>query len=351
MTNSSATIGLNFGDEGKGLGVSFQVSLVKNPIVIRFNGGHQVGHTVVYNGRRHVFSNFGSGSLQGAPTYWSQFCTFYPISFLTELRALNFCPVFYIHPLAPVTTPFDVEANLTSTRSSRDGTVGVGFGDTIKRHEAFYKIHAQDLFYKEALRAKLEYIAEYYYQDTEMARTETIENFINVTEIVKKFIKIYDISELSEFTPIYEGAQGILLDQDFGFFPHVTRSNTTTKNAIAIGKVDEVYYVTRTYLTRHGNGYLPNCSIPELNALTDETNTDFGVQGKFRKSQLDYDLLNYSLRCDNLFSNEAKKNLIITHYDRWPINIDLLLGSLNTKFHKVYVSHGPALSDIKLFSN
>ena len=68
-------IGLGFGDEGKGLITDYFCSKLKNPLVIRFSGGHQVGHTVIYNDIRHMFSNFGSGTLRNIPTYWSKFCT------------------------------------------------------------------------------------------------------------------------------------------------------------------------------------------------------------------------------------------------------------------------------------
>jgi adenylosuccinate synthase len=67
--------------------------------VIRFSGGHQAGHTVVTDDTRHVFSNFGSGTLRGVPTYWSKFCTVEPIGLLNELDALKikgYNPILYI---------------------------------------------------------------------------------------------------------------------------------------------------------------------------------------------------------------------------------------------------------------
>ena len=69
----SAVIGLGFGDEGKGSVVSYLTKACDSTIVARFSGGHQVGHTVCTNNTRHVFSNFGSGTLNGTPTYWSKF--------------------------------------------------------------------------------------------------------------------------------------------------------------------------------------------------------------------------------------------------------------------------------------
>ena len=155
-------IGANFGDEGKGLTTSFLCSQVKNPIVVRFNGGHQAGHTVVYNNKRHVFSSFGSGTLQNVPTYWSKFCTFYPIGFMNELKLLN-NPQIFVHPLCPVTTPFDVETNKSLNAVNKNGSCEVGFGTTIQRHEdANYKLFVQDLFHEKILIAKLNNICEYY---------------------------------------------------------------------------------------------------------------------------------------------------------------------------------------------
>ena len=97
---------------------------------------------------------------------------------------------------------------------------------------------------------------------------------------------------------IFEGAQGILLDMDFGFFPNVTRSNTTTKNindimfdyGISIKPYDKlkVFYMTRCYQTRHGNGFMSNENlIPNLINTKNETTLDTSYQGRFRNSILD----------------------------------------------------------------
>ncbi|HSY75885.1 MAG TPA: adenylosuccinate synthetase, partial [Bacteroidia bacterium] len=70
MKKVSIVVGLGYGDESKGSTTAFLCQQGSNPLVIRYCGGHQAGHTVIYSGKRHVFSNFGSGTLQGAPTYW-----------------------------------------------------------------------------------------------------------------------------------------------------------------------------------------------------------------------------------------------------------------------------------------
>lgn len=338
-------VGLGFGDEGKGLTTSFLCSRTENPLVVRFNGGHQAGHTVVYEGKRHVFSGFGSGSLQGVPTYWSSFCTFYPCSFLREYKLLD-RPLIYVNPLCPVTTPFDIDHNRSTEKIKQHGSVGMGFGSTIQRQESYYKLFVQDLFFESVLIAKLKSIASYYNAEN---IDEQINYFIESVNQVKNIIRLSDDSIMQHYNPIFEGAQGILLDMDFGFFPNVTRSNTTTKNALQIYPSEEVYYVTRSYLTRHGNGYLPNEKKLNLINNENETNKSHAYQGEFRTAELDISLLNYSLQCDNNFSHGLKKNLVVTCTDQYPIDIENLLRNLDTKFDKVYISDGNSLSGISLF--
>lgn len=354
----SIVIGLGYGDEGKGLTTSYLCSQTKNPLVVRFNGGHQAGHTVVYKGKRHVFSSFGSGTLQGVPTYWSAFCTFNPIAFIAERRLLD-DPTVFVNPLCPVTTPYDVAHNQWREKKFRHGSVGVGFGSTVERHESHRKLYVQDLFYPTVLDYKLQMIEEYYGQFVDFDITlKDLQYFLNCVDAVKPLIQLADDSILMDtYTPIFEGAQGILLDQDFGFFPNVTRSNTTSKNAIKLLNSSrcwsEIYYVTRSYLTRHGNGFMPGEDIwnpMSLKNNENETNVSHEYQGNFRKAPLNLDLLNYALKCDNHFSQGHIKNLVITCMDQYEnLNVNSLLEKLEVKFDKVYTSNGPSLTNMFLY--
>lgn len=363
--SAKIVIGAGYGDEGKGLTTSFLCSLTENPIVVRFNGGHQAGHTVNHKNKRHVFSGFGSGTLQNIPTYWSSFCTFYPNSFLREYKLLKeYNPVIYVNPLCPVTTPFDIDYNRIQERKNNHGSVGMGFGATIQRQENYYKLFVQDLFHELVLEQKLKSIANYYSKNylihDEQIINEDIHKFIQFAKEVTKIIQLADDSIINRYNPIFEGAQGVLLDMDFGFFPNVTRSNTTTKNAISIinGQYPsvlhhtEVYYITRCYLTRHGNGYMPNEIPLTLKNNENETNKSHAYQGEFRIAPLNADLLNYAFDCDNNFSSALKKNLVVTCLDQlyepheYGSIIRELLDKLNVKFDKVYYSAGDSFTDI-----
>jgi adenylosuccinate synthase len=117
-----------------------------------------------------------------------------------------------------------------------------------------------------------------------------------------------------------------MLDMDYGFFPHVTRSNTTSKNAIAIinqlRKKDEyqieTFYVTRAYQTRHGNGFMSNENLDNsfIQINPDETNKNDGAQGVFRRAMLDFNQLRYALDCDEYHNHQdSVKRLVVTCLD------------------------------------
>ena len=336
-------IGLGYGDEGKGLTTAYLTSLLKNPLVVRFNGGHQAGHTVLHDGHRHVFSSFGSGTLLGAPTYWSKHCTFYPTAWFNEFNAIGLLmggyrnvPKFNVHALAPVVTPFDVFENQNSQSDKLHGTVGVGFGSTIERHEQYYKLYVRDLFHPTVLEAKLLNIGLKYYKKYEYETIDVVKDFMKKVEQVLPHLTLIEddsdeywlLNEIHKGEVVFEGAQGILLDMDFGFFPNVTRSNCTSKNAMEIigdddyapdgSKSTEIFYVTRSYQTRHGAGFMSNeTALPRLINDENETNRKHKFQGEFRKSILDFDMLKYSMLTDRMFAGvDCKKNLVITCVDQ-----------------------------------
>jgi adenylosuccinate synthase len=337
-------LGAGFGDEGKGATVSRLIKAERPNYIIRFNGGQQAGHTVIHDGKRHVFSNFGAGSLQGIPTYWSEYCTVHPLGILNEFDALaekGIRPVMFIDPLCPVTTPFDVKYNQDLDGGQKHGSVGVGFGATIARQEAYYKLFAQDLLYEVVLRTKLELIAKHYgferpsvEIDRFMAQCAEMLNLPTVqvkTPVIKP-----------THTVIFEGAQGILLDMDHGFFPHVTRSNTTCVNALKL--VERfglerpiVDYITRTYLTRHGYGPLPfECYAADmgLTNIEDETNVYNDWQKAFRYAPLNLDLLQYAIISDQNYSRHLSWRLNVTCLDQVPAEIEIISQNKRVNIQK-----------------
>lgn len=356
-----ALIGLGYGDEGKGISTSF-LCRNKNPnhcIVVRANGGHQAGHTVVHNGFKHVFSQFGSGTLQGIPTLISKFCTLYPNSFIREYEYIKaYSPIVHVDPMTMITTPWDIDANRSTEEKIRHGSVGMGFGQTIQRNEDHYRLYYQDLLFPAILKQKLKAIVERYYVSLELNKVSQEANFISFIEKCKQFlsltkIKDWELNSSRFYDVIFEGAQGILLDQEFGFFPNVTRSHTTSKNILELcPNLDQIYYITRTYQTRHGNGFMTNEDkpIPILVNNEDETNKSHKYQGEFRISELDIELLKYAIISDNNYSGNGRhvinKHLIITCNDQYSIDTNKVFEELKPLFSmptlsKLYKSYGP----------
>lgn len=335
-------LGLGYGDEGKGLTTDYLCRQADWPLVIRFSGGHQAGHTVVTAaGQRHVFSSFGAGSLAGAPTYWSRYCAFAPENFWKEYQALRIAavgvtPKIYVDALAQVTTPYDVYHNRTSEKINAHGSCGMGFGATMERNELTpYRLYVQDLYYPQVLEQKLAAIGEYYrrkvhdpllvkdLQEVVAGFKEAVQQVLPLIEVVEEKVFLEKrIYQLGFDALIFEGSQGILLDRDFGFFPNVTRAYTTSRNAMELTQnyhlpLPEIFYITRAYQTRHGKGFLSNEGL-ELNYTPNplETNVYNEWQGQQRVAPLDVDLLNYALDSDRNFSGTAPKNLVITCLDQ-----------------------------------
>jgi adenylosuccinate synthase len=312
--SKTAVIGLGFGDEGKGVVTNYLCSKdPKNILTVRFSGGHQSGHKVYLDKIEHVFANFGAGTLLGCPTYWSKFCTFEPVGFMRELNILeanDINPKIYIDPECPVTTPYDIYANHQSEEIEH-GTTGTGFWRTLKRHEKL-KLTVFDLMAGSSIyKIKTKTISDYYKNEIDTkAFYDSIKSIISNPNVIITTEKKIPFSNI-----VFEGSQGLLLDKDIGFFPHVTPSKIDATNIIEMGiELDNVFLVTRAYQTRHGNGPMTNLDLHlDLKNSLSESNKTNEFQGEFRRSALDLDLLEYGIQKAILPEN---KNLVVTCLDQ-----------------------------------
>lgn len=331
-------IGLGFGDEGKGKVVDFLTGSDKE-VVVRFNGGHQAGHTVYRNNFHHVFSTFGSGTLKGVPTYITDYCTINPVALVNEYNVLKVHLKeedikLYVDPRVPLTTPMDVKATQMGLYF-KNGSVGVGFGATLEREENYYSLMMKDVFYKKIFDTKFEIIRKMYGEKGVEVTDEDVEEFKRCVDFIRSrnnltnIVKPGDLYKFSEYDLIFEGAQGLMLDQNFGFFPYVTRSNTGIKNineilfGMGVTSDVEIYYVTRAYSTRHGKGPLFNTSPGlsngfKLKSVEHETNAENDMQGAFRTTYLDVELLRYALDMNrlNYLNKHYKEYLVVNCMDQ-----------------------------------
>lgn len=317
-----AVIGLGFGDEGKGITTDYLARLNPLALVVRYSGGQQAGHTVVTDVGRHVFANFGSGTLRGNPTYVSSQCTIDPVGIMREFATLGemgIIPRLMIDANAPVTTPYDKLDN--RDKDLLNGTTGAGVGPTKKREAAHYSLLAGDLLYPSIVKEKLSLICTYYGWRQDWHESEVIE-FNDAVTALRPYLNSGGTISIENGLPyssqyIYEGSQGLMLDPMIGFFPHVTSSRTGMagiKPVSWMGELHEVYYVTRAYLTRHGNGPLPNEDIPNAIKIDpSETNQSHVYQGDFRRAYLDLDIILYAMNKDRWLG--VARVLVITCLD------------------------------------
>lgn len=332
-----------FGDGGKGVLVD-NLCANQDTLVVRFSGGHNAGHTVIRDGIKHVFSSYGSGTLQGCPTFFTQ-DTCISLSHIFNEKAVleekgieN--PVLYVHPLTNVTTPYDIIANriLEIVRDEhRHGSCGAGIGQTMKRNlESPYKLYAIDFLNKRLLKEKLKQIKKYRgmhqlgsEMDEELKEMEDI--FFSNLDKRLPFDFVSNIYDFWKPNIVFEGSQGVLLDMDHGVFPNVTYANTTSKNVwkhlnIKKGDTLDLYYVTRCYQTRHGNGWMSDeRDIPLINN-EEEINVENPWQGKFRLGEFDDNILIQAINIERLYHQEniKKETLVVSCLDQRP-NFDLEL--------------------------
>lgn len=321
-------IGANFGDEGKGLMTDYLCAQGAG-VVVRFNGGAQAGHTVVTpEGERHVFRHIGSGTFCGIPTFLSQFFVCNPILFFAErdqLIALGFHPEVYAHPDCLVTTFADMMINQikeTKRGDKRHGSCGIGFHETITRSKVKeLRITMADLWNgAPRLESQLTEMCDKYASfrvGGKIDEPEACKVFLDCCKHFAECVNPAGIGQCKD--PVFEGSQGLCLDQNNkDFFPHVTHSNTGMQNVEILCQQagiseKEIYYVSRTYLTRHGAGPLPGEDATL--SYEDNTNHQTQFQGKLRFAPLDYGKVVTRCRAD---AGNGDFKLVLTHTDQCP---------------------------------
>ena len=379
--------GANFGDEGKGYMTDYFANEAKEQnkscLVVCHNGGSQKGHTVVSpSGLRHIFHHFGSGNIAGADTYLSKDFIVNPIIFNKEyedLKRKGIVTKTFVHKDCLVTTPFDILINQISETylgKDRHGSCGLGVNETIVRNNSMNTFTIYDMYKMPNYLTKvlLDIISTYYLMGRlnqlkiESIPTEwveilskkdnIIENYIDDLYTMMSRIEIVDDSIFDKYEyVIFEGAQGLLLDQNnMEYFPHLTPSNTGITNPVNMIKDKnatdiEACYVTRTYMTRHGAGrFDTECSKNEINPnMVDLTNVSNEFQGTLRYGKLDLNDLKNRIEKDfdsNRSGLNIKKSLAVTHINEYGIDEEKVRETFDG--YKFYLSDGMTRNSVKV---
>ena len=370
-----AVIGKNFGDEGKGFTCSRLASSLKKSLIIKHNGGGQAGHTVEDpEGKwRFIHHQIGAGAEYHVPTLFAD--SFMPDLFQLgkEVKAFTeffgFQPILYSEKNARITTIDDVLLNMGAELArgeKRHGSCGMGIEECVQRNAAGYGITVEELatWTKLDLLDRLKQIRKEYTERRakilgiqapdssksmkqsnlmnfsnpyyEMLQNETVlENFVVEVKENVKLLTLVDVDRkwLEEFQNlIFETGQGLLLDQDYeAYAPYLTSSKTGIHNpTIFLEKrglsLEEAIYVTRPYVTRHGNGPLP-CEVKrsELPGVGEDlTNQPNEWQGTLRYAKhegleaffapvlRDRDSVNYVERIEQIKTKESPETIETT---------------------------------------
>ena len=338
---ASLVVDLGFGDAGKGAVTDFLGRSRGASLVVRFNGGAQAGHNVVTpDGVHHTFAQFGAATFSGARTLLSRFVVLHPTALAVEARYLAekgiVAPLdrVLVDERALVTTPFhqaSCRIRELARGDARHGSCGVGVGETVADALASPAdaLRAGDLRdeltlrrklvgHRDAKRAELAGLAPDAEEWSAWANDAVVDRFIAAARSVASRVvdrAAVEAALASSTEVVFEGAQGVLLDEDHGFHPPQTWSRCTFTNALAIldearwdGAVERIG-VHRAYSVRHGAGPFPT---EDRSLACDEPHNVHGPwQGGVRFGHLDAVLLRYALgACGGVDS------IALTHVDQ-----------------------------------
>jgi adenylosuccinate synthase len=280
MGRNVVVIGTQWGDEGKGKVVDLLTD--RAAAVVRFQGGHNAGHTLVIDGEKTVLHLIPSGILRhNVQCFIGNGVVLEPHALLQEVIGLEErgVPVrerLHISPACPLILPYHVQLDLAREEargSQKIGTTGRGIGPAYEDKAARRGVRLGDLFYWQAFAAKLSEVMEYhnfmlekYYKSQPVDFAETLDQCAVVAEQIQPMVRdivpmLHELREAGE-SILFEGAQGALLDVDLGTYPFVTSSNTTA-GGTAVGSgfgpryLDYVLGITKAYSTRVGSGPFP----------------------------------------------------------------------------------------------
>lgn len=280
MTKNVVVIGTQWGDEGKGKIVDWLTDHSQG--VVRFQGGHNAGHTLVIGNKKTVLHLIPSGILRNnVACYIGNGVVISLQALLQEINELELAGVdvkgrLYVSKACPIILPSHIEldnAREAAMGPNKIGTTGRGIGPAYEDKAARRSVRIQDLFNHNHLSTRLKQIIEYhnfvlkhFYHVPAIDFQKTLNDLLSLSEHIKPMIA--DVSHLlfeankSGKNLLFEGAQGTMLDIDHGSYPYVTSSNcisgaATTGSGVGPQRLHYILGITKAYTTRVGAGPFP----------------------------------------------------------------------------------------------
>jgi adenylosuccinate synthase len=299
MGKSVVVLGTQWGDEGKGKIVDLLTEGVA--AVVRFQGGHNAGHTLVIGEEKTVLHLVPSGILrEGVLCLIGNGVVLSPKALLDELSYLEErgVPVrerLKISPACQLILPYHVELDLAREEARGNaaiGTTGRGIGPAYEDKVARRGLRIEDLFHQQEFAARLAEVMDYqnfvltqYYKKKPVDFQATLDEALEASEQIKPLMAdvveiLHDLRKAGRDL-LFEGAQGSLLDVDLGTYPFVTSSNTTA-GGTAVGSgfgpmyLDYILGLTKAYATRVGSGPFPTELFDDVGKRLAERGKEFG---------------------------------------------------------------------------
>ena len=303
MGKSVVIIGAQWGDEGKGKVVDLLTDRAQ--AVVRFQGGHNAGHTLVINGvktalnlipsgimRPNVVCLIGNGVVLSLPDLVKEIEK-------VEATGASVRDRLRISEATPLVLPIHAKLDQARERArgeAKIGTTGKGIGPAYEDKVARRAIRVGDLFHREQLAAKLgellafhNFVLLNYFKESAVDFQETLDALLGYAEIIRPMVA--DVTELLRLhlqrgdNVLFEGAQGALLDVDHGTYPYVTSSNTTaggaaTGTGVGPRELDYVLGIVKAYATRVGSGPFPTEQENDIGQHIRDKGQEYGTVTK-----------------------------------------------------------------------
>ncbi len=299
-------VGSQWGDEGKGKIVVWLSE--RADIVVRFQGGHNAGHTLVVDGQTYKLSLLPSGIVRGKLSVIGNGVVIDPWALDSEITAISKLGVkisrdnLRIAENATLILPLHQELDALRENAAGAGQIGTtkrGIGPAYEDKVARRALHAVDLINLKTLPAKIDRALVHHNTlrrgmgQPEIDRDELVQKLIDIAPKVAPYIdtvwQLLDRHKREGKRILFEGAQGVLLDIDHGTYPFVTSSNTVaaqaaTGSGLGPRSVNYVLGITKAYTTRVGGGPFPTELHDEAGRMLGERGHEFGtVTGRPRR--------------------------------------------------------------------
>lgn len=338
---SLAIIGAQWGDEGKGKITDLLGA--KSDVVVRYQGGNNAGHTIIVGNKKIVLHLIPSGILHPhCVSVIGHGVVFDPESFLKELEMVKASGVkvtpenLKISENTSLITFYNrlLDGQRESKGPVKIGTTGKGIGPAYEDKVSRKGLKVKDLFDMKTLMTKLHdnliekaVLFEKLYDVAYPSVEEEAERLFELGKAIKPFacdtFSFLDQAAIAGKKFLYEGAQGVLLDVDYGSYPYVTSSSTsfggiyTGAGLPSLKQVDEVIGITKAYTTRVGEGPFPTELFDDVGEKIQTIGAEFGATTgrKRRCGWLDLPLLKYSVKSSKLTSLALTKLDVLSHVD------------------------------------